>query len=75
MSIMVAEPIAEWIEMKFTKEELDEIKDAIEDSLNYYKDLHDDAPSDSETKKKNIEYADARIKIIESIKLKLEHLS
>jgi hypothetical protein len=31
---MVAEPIAGRIGMKFTKEEADEIKDALENSLN-----------------------------------------
>lgn len=69
---MVAEPIAERIAMKFTKDEIDEINDAIENSLNYYQDLLDDSPPDPETKKKNIEYAHARIKIIESIKTKLD---
>ena len=58
--------------MKFTKEEIDEIKDALEDSLKYYKDLLEDAPSDPETKKGNFYYARARIKIIESIKKKLK---
>jgi ppGpp synthetase/RelA/SpoT-type nucleotidyltranferase len=61
--------------MIFTKEEIDEIKDAIEDSLNYYKDLLDvncDGFEDLETSKKNIEYARSRIKIIESIKKKLK---
>jgi len=61
--------------MKFTKEEIVEIKDAIEDSLKYYQDLLDDALSNPEMKKKNIEYARTKIKIIESIKMKLEHLS
>jgi hypothetical protein len=58
--------------MKFTKKEIDEIKDALENSLRYYQDLLDDPPSNPKTKKKNIEYASARIKIIESIKRKLE---
>ena len=58
--------------MKFTKEELDEIKDAIENSLKYYQDLLDDALSNPETKKNDLEYARARIKIIESIKQKLK---
>jgi hypothetical protein len=58
---------------KFTKVELDEIIDALEDSLKYYKDLLDDASSNPETKTMNVEYARARIKIIESIKRKLEH--
>ena len=40
--------------------------------MKYYQDLLDDAPSNLETKKMNIEYARARIKIIESIKRKLE---
>ena len=61
------------LEMKFTKVEIDEIKDALEDSLKYYKDLLDENTSDPETKKKNIEYASAKIKIIESIKRKLEY--
>jgi hypothetical protein len=65
-------PIAERIGMKFTKKEIDEIKDALENSLKYYQDLLDDPPSNPKTKKKNIEYASARIKIIESIKRKLE---
>jgi hypothetical protein len=58
--------------VKFTKEEIDEIIDAIEDSLKYYQDLLDDALSNPETKKNNLEYARARIKIIESIKQKLK---
>jgi hypothetical protein len=59
---------------KFTKEELDEIKDVLEDSLKYYQDLLDDPPpSDPEAKRMSIEYAQARIKIIKSIKRKLEH--
>lgn len=69
---MVAEPIAESIAKKFTKVEINEIKDALEDSMKYYQDLLDDAPSNPETKKMNIEYARAKIKIIESIKRKLE---
>jgi hypothetical protein len=64
---MVVEPIAELEGMKFTKEEVDEIKDAFENSLKYYQ--LDDAPSDPETKTKNVEYAGAKIEIIESIKL------
>ncbi len=60
---------------EFSKEEADEIKDSLKNSLNYYKDLLDDAPLDPEEKKENIKYARARIKIIESIKMKLEHLS
>jgi len=68
---MVAEPIAESIEIKFAKEEIDEIKDALENSLKYYQDLFDDAPSNPETKKMNVEHASAKIKIIESIKRKL----
>ncbi len=58
--------------MKFTKEEIDEIKDALEDSLKYYQDLLDDVPSNPETKKMNIEYASAKIKIIDSLKRKLK---
>jgi len=61
--------------MIFTKEEIDEIKDVLWDSLNYYKDLLDlsyDGSEDLETKKKNIEYARSRIRIIESIKKKLK---
>jgi hypothetical protein len=69
---MVAEPIAERIAMKFTKDEIDEINDAIEDSLKYYQDLLDDSPSDPEAKKINIEYSRSRIQIIESIKRKLD---
>jgi hypothetical protein len=65
-------PIAERKGIKFTKEEIDEIKDALGDSLKYYQDLLDDALTNPETKKMNIEYARARIKIIESIKRKLE---
>ena len=61
------------LEMKFTKVEIDEIKDALEDSLKYYKDLLDENTSDPETKKKIIKYASAKIKIIESIKRKLEY--
>lgn len=58
---------------KFTKEELDEIRDALEDSMKYYQDLLEDPPpSDPEKKKMNIEHAEAKIKIIESIKRKLE---
>jgi hypothetical protein len=57
---------------KFTKEEIDEIEDALEDSLKYYKDLLDVNTSDPETKKMNIEYAHNKIKIIESIKKKLK---
>ena len=57
---------------EFTQEEADEIRNSLEDSLNYYKDLLDDSPLDPEAKKKNIEFARARIKIIESIKRKLE---
>jgi ppGpp synthetase/RelA/SpoT-type nucleotidyltranferase len=63
------------VRMLFTKEEVDEIKDALGDSLNYYKDLLDvncDGIEDLERKKKNIEYARSRIKIIESIKKKLK---
>lgn len=58
--------------MKFTKKELDEIKDALEDSMKYYKDLLDESTSDEETKKMSIEYAHSRIKIIESILNKLK---
>jgi hypothetical protein len=58
--------------MKFTKEEVDEIKDALEDSFRYYKDLLDDPPSDPERNKISIQYARARIKIIQSIRRKLE---
>jgi len=61
--------------MKFTKEEIDEIKDALEDSLSYYRDILDvktDESLDSETKKKDIEYARARINTIESIKKKMK---
>lgn len=57
---------------EFTQEEADEIRNSLDDSLNYYKDLLDDSPLDPEAKKKNIEFARARIKIIESIKRKLE---
>lgn len=57
--------------LQFTKEEIDEINDAIEDSLKYYQDLLDDSHSDPEMTKKNIKYARARIKIIESIIRKL----
>jgi hypothetical protein len=56
--------------MIFTKEVIDEIKDALGDSLNYYKDLLDvnsDGSEDLETNKKNIEYTRSRIKIIESM--------
>jgi predicted HicB family RNase H-like nuclease len=70
---MAAEPIAKRKGIKFTKEEIDEIKDAIEDSLKYYQDLLDDALSNPETKNMSAEYARARIKIIESIKRKLEN--
>jgi hypothetical protein len=61
--------------MKFTKEEIDEIKDALEDSLSYYRDMLDvktDESLDPETKKKDIEYARARINTIESIKKKMK---
>jgi hypothetical protein len=44
----------------FTKEELDEIKYSLENSLNYYKDLLDDAPLDPEEKKKKIQDARCR---------------
>jgi hypothetical protein len=57
--------------LQFTKEEIDEINDAIEDSLKYYQDLLDNSQSDPEITKKNIKYARARIKIIESIIRKL----
>ena len=50
--------------LQFTKEEIDEISDAIEDSLKYYQDLLDDSHSDPEITKKNIKYASARIKIV-----------
>ncbi len=60
--------------LSFTKKEVDEINDAIDDSLKYYQDLLDEPPpSDPEGKKMSIEHAQARIKIIESIKRKLEH--
>jgi hypothetical protein len=49
-----------------------EIKDALENSLKYYQDLLDDALTNPETKIKNVEYAGAKIEIIESIKRKLE---
>ena len=58
--------------MKFTREEIDELKDALENSLKYYQDLLDDALSNPETKKKKIKYARAKIKIIESITDKLK---
>ena len=62
--------------MEFTEEEIDVINDALEDSLNYYKDMldinSDGVPSDPEEKKKNIVYARVKIKIIESIKKKLK---
>jgi hypothetical protein len=58
--------------MKFTREEIDELKDALENSLKYYQDLLDDALSNAETKKKKIKYARAKIKIIESIMDKLK---
>jgi hypothetical protein len=38
--------------MKFTKKEIDEIKDTLENSLKYYQDLLDDAPSYPKTKKR-----------------------
>ena len=57
---------------KFTKEEVDEIKYALGDSLKYYQDLLEDASSNPGTKKKNIEYARPRIKIIGSIMDKLK---
>jgi hypothetical protein len=43
--------------LQFTKEEIDEINDAIEDSLKYYQDLLGDSHSDPEITKKNIKYA------------------
>jgi hypothetical protein len=58
--------------MKFSKEEIDEIKDVLEDSLKYYRDLLDVSTSDLETKKMNIEYARAKIEDIESIKKELK---
>jgi hypothetical protein len=58
--------------MKFTREEIDEFKDALENSLKYYQDLLDDALSNPEMKKKKIKYARAKIKTIESIKKKLK---
>jgi histidinol phosphatase-like enzyme len=57
--------------MKFTREEIDELKDALENSLKYYQDLLDDALTNPETKKKKIKYARAKIKIVESIRRKL----
>jgi hypothetical protein len=65
--------VAATSKVKFTKEEIDEIKDALENSLKYYQDLLDDALSKPEAKKMNIEYARARIKIVESIKRKLDN--
>ena len=58
--------------MKFTREEIDEFRDALENSLKYYQDLLDDALSNPQMKKKNIKYARAKIKIIESIMDKLK---
>ena len=58
--------------MKFTSEEIDEFKDALENSLKYYQDLLDDALTNPEAKKKKIKYARAKIKIIESITDKLK---
>jgi hypothetical protein len=55
-SSTVHESLYQFSGMKFTKEEIDEIKDALEDSLKYYKDLLEDAPSDPETKKGNFYY-------------------
>ena len=57
---------------KFTKEEKHEIKDALENSLKYYQDLLDDALTNPEAKKRGIEYARARIRVIESITRKLD---
>lgn len=57
--------------MEFTKEEIDEIKDALGDSLNYYRDLLDINASDPESKIKDIKNVRAKITIIESIKKKL----
>jgi histidinol phosphatase-like enzyme len=57
--------------MKFTREEIDELNDALENSLKYYQDLLDDALTNPETKKKKIKYARAKIKIVESIRRKL----
>jgi hypothetical protein len=42
--------------LQFTKEEIDEINDAIDDSLKYYQDLIDDSHSDPEITKKNQNY-------------------
>jgi hypothetical protein len=58
--------------MKFTREEIDEFKDALENSLKYYQDLLDDALSNPQMKKKKIKYARAKIEIIESIMDKLK---
>jgi hypothetical protein len=60
------------VRMKFSKKEIDEIKDVLEDSLKYYKDLLDVSTSDPETKKMNIKYARAKIEDIESIKKELK---
>lgn len=51
--------------MKFTKDEIYEIKDALEDCRKYYKDLLDVSKDlDPEAAKMKIEYACSKLKIL-----------
>jgi signal recognition particle subunit SEC65 len=61
---------------KFTKEEIGEIEDALENSFKYYTDLLEENTShplanNNPTIIYNVQYARTKIKIIESIKKKL----